>query len=93
MIVGVMEVDIRIEDSFSLKDKRRVLKSLIERTKRNFNVSIAEVDSNEVHNFATIGIATVSNSTKYIDGSFNKILDFWEYNFNIEIVDSRRELL
>lgn len=93
MIVGLMQIEIRIEDSFTLKDKRRVLKSLIERTKRSFNVSIAEVDNNEIVNFATLGLSTVSNSTRFIDEVFDKILGFLENNFNIEIVKAKRELI
>ena len=88
-----MQIEIRIEDSFTLKDKRRVLKSLIERTKRSFNVSIAEVDNNEIVNFATLGLSTVSNSTRFIDEVFDKILGFLEINFNIEIVKAKRELI
>ncbi len=88
-----MQIEIRIEDSFTLKDKRRVLKSLIERTKRSFNVSIAEVDNNEIVNFATLGLSTVSNSTRFIDEVFDKILGFLENNFNIEIVKAKRELI
>jgi len=88
-----MQIDIRIEDSFTLKDKRRVLKSLIERTKRNFNVSIAEVDNNEIVNFATLGLSTVSNSTRFIDEVFDKILGYLENNFNVEIIKAKRELL
>ncbi len=93
MIVGLMEIDLRIEDSFSLKDKRRVLKSLIDRTKRNFNVSIAEIDNNDMYNFATIGLSTVSNSSRFVDEVFDKILNYLQLNFNIEIIDARREQL
>ena len=88
-----MEIDLRIEDSFSLKDKRRVLKSLIDRTKRNFNVSIAEIDNNDMYNFATIGLSTVSNSSRFVDEVFDKILNYLQLNFNIEIIDARREQL
>ena len=88
-----MEIDLRIEDSFSLKDKRRVLKSLIDRTKRNFNVSIAEIDNNDMYNFATIGLSTVSNSSRFVDEVFDKILNYLQLNFNIEIIDTRREQL
>ncbi len=88
-----MQIEIRIEDSFTLKDKRRVLKSLIERTKRNFNVSIAEVDNNEIVNLATLGLSAVSNSTRFIDEVFDKILGYLESNFNIEIIKAKRELI
>ncbi|AEA33689.1 protein of unknown function DUF503 [Hippea maritima DSM 10411] len=88
-----MEVDFKIDNSFSLKDKRRVVRSLIEKTKNSFNVSVAEVDNNDVLNMATIGIAVVSNSSKFVDVVLNKILDFWEHNFECEIIDVRRDVL
>ena len=90
MIVGVMEIDFLIYDSFSLKDKRRVVKSLIERVKHNFNVSIAEVDNLDKHNFATVGVAVVSNEHTFIDRVFDKLIAFVESNFAVEIVDIRR---
>ncbi len=88
-----MEVDFRIDRSFSLKEKRRLIRSLIEKTKNNFNASVAEVDNNDVLNMATIGVAVVSNSSKFVDAVFNKMLDFWEYGFDCEIIDVRREVL
>ncbi len=88
-----MKVDLKIEDSFSIKDKRRVLKSLIDKTKRSFNVSIAEVENNDILNLATIGVSFVTNSSRFIDETFDKIVRFWEDNFNIEIIDLRRDLL
>ena len=93
MIVGVMEVELKIGDSCSLKDKRKVVKSLIDRTKNNFNVSIAEVGSNDILNFAILGLSFVSSTSRFVDKTFDKIINFWESNFNIEIVDLRRELL
>jgi len=90
VIVGVMEIDFLIYDSFSLKDKRRVVKSLIERVKHNFNVSIAEVDNLDKHNFATVGVAVVSNEHAFIDRVFDKLIAFVESSFAVEIVDIRR---
>lgn len=58
-------------DSHSLKEKRRVVKSLVERTKNRFNVAVAEVGDNDVHDRAVIGLVTVAN-----DGPFvNSVLD------------------
>ncbi|WP_051129543.1 DUF503 domain-containing protein [Hippea alviniae] len=89
-----MEIDFRINDSFSLKDKRRVLKSIIEKSRRLFNISMAETDNNEMHNFATVGLSIVSRDDgRFIESVFDKILDFIENNFDVEIVDVRRDFL
>lgn len=48
MLVGTLVLDIRLDESYSIKDKRRVRKSVVERIRRRWNVSIAEVDSQEV---------------------------------------------
>ncbi len=93
MVVGIMEIDFKIFDSFSLKDKRRVLKSIIDRTKRMFNVSVAEVDNNDVLNYATLGYAYVSNSKKMAESIFDKILNFYTVNFDIEIISVRKDFL
>ena len=88
-----MQIGFKIPDSFSLKDKRRVVKSIIDRTRRKFNVSIAETDDNDVTNFAVLSISNVSNSKIFTESAFDKILHFLEANFEIEIVSSRKEFL
>ena len=49
MIVGIMQVELMIYDAMTLKDKRRVVKSIKDRVAHEFNVSIAEVDALDVH--------------------------------------------
>ncbi len=93
MVVGVMEISFRIPGSFSLKDKRRVLKSLIDRTRNNFNVSIAEVESHDIVNLATVGLSCVSNSRRVAEGILDRCLEFYEGNYDIEIVEARKEFL
>lgn len=71
MVVGVLKLRLMLFDSHSLKEKRRVVKSLVERTKNRFNVAVAEVGDNDVHDRAVIGLVTVAN-----DGPFvNSVLD------------------
>ncbi len=93
MIVGILVLELKLYESFSLKEKRKVLKALIERARRNFNISIAEVDHNDIHNYATIGITCVSNSRRFLDSVLDKFLEFCQSNFNIEIVNARRDFL
>lgn len=60
MVVGVLEVHLRIDGAHSLKEKRSVLRPLIEKLRREFHVSVAEVDDNDVWNIATVGVACVA---------------------------------
>jgi len=56
MNIGVYLIELEIQASKSLKEKRRVIKSISDRVKNKFNVGIAEVDTNNVWNLATIGV-------------------------------------
>jgi len=60
----------------SLKDKRRVVKSLIERLRNRYNISISEVDHNDIKTSAIIAIAIVSNDTRFINQQLDKIIAF-----------------
>jgi uncharacterized protein YlxP (DUF503 family) len=93
VLIGVMEIDFRLFGAFSLKDKRRFVKSLIDKTRKLFNVSIAEVDNNETVNFATIGYSCVSNSSRFIEQVLDRILEFNKANYDMEMVSVRKEIL
>lgn len=75
MVVGVLEVSISIPQANSLKDKRRVLKSVKDRLRNNFNVSVAEIDNHDVWRTATLGIAVVSGDTAYANGVISRVQD------------------
>jgi uncharacterized protein YlxP (DUF503 family) len=76
MFIGALTLDLTVPDSFSLKDKRRVVKSLKDRISHRFNVSIAEVASLDLHRTAELGVAIVSNDAGYAEGALAKIVDF-----------------
>ncbi|MFB3827606.1 MAG: DUF503 domain-containing protein [Bryobacteraceae bacterium] len=59
-VIGVLTLELRIEDSHSLKDKRHVVKSLKDRLRRKFNVAVAEIDGQELWQRATVAAVTVS---------------------------------
>jgi len=61
MVVGVCRVILNINEAFSLKEKRQVVKSIVERVKSRFNASVAEVGFNDKWKNAIIGISCVSN--------------------------------
>ena len=67
-----------IAESNSLKDKRQVRRSLIDRTRNKFNVSISEVDTQESHKILTIGVAVVSGDAGHARQSLDEIIRFME---------------
>lgn len=74
MVVGVLRVRLAIFEALSLKDKRRVTKSLKDRLARH-NVSVAEVDDLEHRQAATLGLAMVANETRFVQSALSKIVD------------------
>jgi uncharacterized protein YlxP (DUF503 family) len=75
MVVGVCILELDIPASQSLKDKRRVVKSVIARARQSFNVSVAEVDALDSWQHATIGIVCVSADAEYAHGLLEKVID------------------
>ena len=90
MIVGTLEIHLRLDGCFSLKDKRQVLRSLLDRCRRDFHVSIAEVADNDLWNVGTIGIACISNDATLIESLLTKILELFESHPAIEVEAAHR---
>ena len=67
-----------IPQSASLKDKRQVRRSLIEKTRHKFNAAIAEIDTQDVHQTLTIGIAVVSGDAAHRQNALDEIIRFIE---------------
>jgi uncharacterized protein len=93
MTVGVLQVEITIPDAFSLKDKRRVVKSLKDRIAHAHNVSIAEVGALDEHRRAILGVAMVSNDSRYVEGALSKLVDFVRSVPQVSLVDYQIDLL
>jgi uncharacterized protein YlxP (DUF503 family) len=75
VIVGTLELHLRLDGCFSLKDKRQILRSLLDRARRDFHVSIAEIADNDLWNVATLGVACVSADAGQLESVLNKITD------------------
>ena len=75
MVVGILQVELKIDWAQSLKDKRRVVSSLKQRLHRQFMVSVAEVATLEDHRVATLGITVASNNATVARRSLDKIRD------------------
>ncbi len=93
MIVGVMQVEIAIEWSRSLKDKRSVVKSLRDTLHRHHMVSVSEVEDHEILNRATLGIAIVGVSGGAIGATLDRVLDRIRSLPDCELTHTSRELL
>ena len=75
-----------IPQAYSLKDKRQVRRSLIEKTKHKFNISIAEIDTQDIYQTLTIGIAVVSGDAAHREHSINTIINFMEEHADAELI-------
>ncbi|MCJ8329561.1 MAG: DUF503 domain-containing protein [Lentisphaeria bacterium] len=87
MILGILRIELDIDYAQSLKDKRSVLNRIKDRMKNKFNVSIAEVGSNEIWNYADIAIAHVSNDQRFSNQVLDKVIDHIEKIKDCEIAD------
>ena len=72
-MIAALTLEIRIESAQSLKDKRQVTRSLKDRLRASFNVSVAELDPNPLWNQATVGVVAISHSRDYLDGLMKNI--------------------
>jgi len=94
MNVGVCRLSLRLPENQSLKGKRRVLKSITTRVGNQFNVSVAEVDNQELWQLATLGICCVSNNKRYTNEVLSKVVDFITGSrFDVEILNYEIEIL
>ncbi len=78
MLIGALELKIYLPAAFSLKDKRSVIKSLLEKTKNRFNLAAAEVGENDLWKNARIAVVTVSSSQQLIEKQLDQYLRFVE---------------
>ena len=93
MIIGACRIKLHIFESYSLKDKRKVIKSLIGRLQSRYNISIAEIDNLDSWETALIGFACVSNKTKHVQSVINNVIHFIDNDGRLEITRQDIEIL
>ena len=93
MLVGVCTVELWIPESQSLKDKRQVLHSVKDRLRGKFNLSIAEVDGQDLWQKAVLGMACVANDGSHVEQVVEQALNVIKSMPTIEVVRVHRELL
>jgi uncharacterized protein len=93
IVVGLCTIELFIPESQSLKDKRRVLLSLKDRLREKFNLSVAEVDGQDLWQKAVLGLACVANEGRHVNQVCDQALNLVRTVHAVEIVQSRVEIL
>lgn len=93
MVIGVCRIELALEAVFSLKEKRHIVKSMVERMRSRFNASVAEVDLNDTWKNAVIGVCCVSNEAAHADSMMASIIHFVENDGRAILVDYSTEII
>jgi uncharacterized protein YlxP (DUF503 family) len=95
VVVGVLKIKLRLPGVASLKEKRGVVKSLVEKTRHKFNASVAEVGRNDEHQRSEVGISVVGNDSSHVNSMLDKILDSFEESAigRADVIDTELELV
>lgn len=94
MNIGALKVRLRLPENQSLKGKRKALKSITAQVRNRFNVSIAEVEDQDLWQLATLGITCVSNSGRHANEILSHVVDFIQgIRGDAELLDYEIEIL
>lgn len=92
-IVGVLNIRLVIRSASTLKDKRRIIKSLKDRVKNNFNVSISEIGALDHCQYSRLGIAMIGNDKKFVNSTLSRLLNIFRGTTSFELVDYQLEFI
>lgn len=93
MVVGILQVELRVDDAESLKDKRRIVQSIKDRLHREHQVSVAEVATQDDWHVATLGIALAASDVKATQSTLDQVLDKIRAKRDCYISDHKLEVL
>jgi uncharacterized protein len=93
MHIGVLRIHFRLFSARSLKDKRQVLQSIKGRIQSRFNVSVAEIGSQDLWNAGELGVAMIGSDHRYVNGAMEKIFSFIESNPEISVIEHDIEII
>jgi uncharacterized protein YlxP (DUF503 family) len=88
-----LRVRAEITSSLTLKDKRQVIRSLLDRIRSRFNVSAAEVGDNDSVRYAELAVAAVANARPFLDGMIGKVVDLIESEPRVVLLEQEVEFL
>lgn len=92
MTLGTLEIHLRLDGCYSLKDKRHVVRSLLDKARRDFQVSAAEVEDHDLWNVSTVGIAMVGNDSAHIEAVLNKVLELFDSSSEAVVEGANRSI-
>lgn len=92
MIIGAATVKLYAPWVHSLKEKRMVVKSLISKVQNKFNISISEIDVQDIHQTIVLGMACVADTVRLGDSIIDAVITFIENHTEAEILDIQREI-
>jgi uncharacterized protein YlxP (DUF503 family) len=93
MTIGLCRLILYLPESSSLKDKRSVLESLTKRIRNKFNVSVSELEDNELWQKAVLGVAIVSNESRHANRVLSKVVSLVQADGRLELLDYSLEML
>ncbi len=93
MVVGVGRIIFSIHQCRSLKEKRKVVKAIVARTRNHFNASVAEVADNDIYQRAVIGVSLVGSDRRVINAKLDKLFNFAEALGLAEMMDTELEII
>ena len=93
MTVAVARITLRLHENQSLKEKRRIIKSMIAKSRNRFNVSVAEVADQDLHQRATLGIAVVGSDQRILNSLLDRIITYMDSLHLADLIDQQIELI
>jgi uncharacterized protein len=93
MVIGILEIILYLPESHSLKDKRQVVKSIKDKVRQRFNVAIAETDDLDLWQKARLGVCTLGNDRRQVNGRLDQVTNFVERLQVASDIDFHMELL
>ncbi len=93
MVIGVCQLELFLHENFSLKGKRQVLQSIVQKARKRFNISIAEVEDQDLWQKAVLGICAVGNDQQFINSTLDRVVRFIEQTQLADVADSALEFI
>lgn len=93
MRIGTLRVYLQIPTAHSLKEKRQVIRALKDRLFAQFNVSVAEIGSNDKWQVGELGVVTVGNEKRIVESSVEKVKNFIDLAPSVRVIDYEIEIL
>lgn len=93
MVIGLLRVEVHYPESGSLKTKRFTLQSVTDRLKRKFNISLCEVEYQNLWQRSVLAVVTVNTDRKHADSTLSKVLDLLESEGDLQVTGVQTEFL